>query len=157
MSFILCWSESCLCAITISAHGMAAKLPTHSHDEFAKRSLISFWPSAFVLSHESMGVCISYCIYLGFTCWKLVLTFVSVSPVDLTFYICFWKSYGLRIELWVGFRPLDVSREKLVCSTHCSRSTTTLEKQFWNVNAECHNIVFQLKVLVKKLYLKKNA
>lgn len=112
MSFLTCWSESCLCAITVSAHGMAAKLPTHSHDEFAKRSLISSWPSAFVLSHKSMGVCISYCIYLGFICWKPVLTFVSVSPVDFTFYVCFWKSCGFRIELWVGFRSLDVSGKK---------------------------------------------
>lgn len=105
-------SNVLLWIMLVSAHGTAAKLPTHSHDEFAKRSLISIWPSAFVLSHKSMGVCISYCIYLGFICWKLVLTFVSVSPVDFTFYVCFWKSCGLRIELWLGFRSLDVSGKK---------------------------------------------
>lgn len=158
MAFLALWSESCLCAITVSAHGKAAKLPTHSQDEFAKRSLISFWPSAFVLSRKSMGVCISYCIYLGFICWKLVLAFASVSPVDLTFQVCFWKSYRLRTGLWVCFRSLGVpGKKKKLCSTHCNRSTTTLEKQLWNINAKCHNTVFQLKVLFKKLYLKKSA
>lgn len=136
MSFLMCWSESCLCAITVSTHSTAAKLPTRSHDEFAKRSLISFRPSTFVLSHKSMGVCISYCNNLDFICWKLVLTFVSVFPVDLTFKVCFWKSYGLRIELWVGFRSLGVPGKKFVCSIHCSRSTATLENSFeiWMLN-----------------------
>lgn len=150
----MCWSESCLCAITVSAHSTAAKLPTHSHDEFAKRSLISFRPSTFVLSHKSMGVCISYCNNLDFICWKLVLTFVSVSPVDLTFKVCFWKSYGLRIELWVGFR---CSWEKICVFNTLQQIYSNSRKQLWNMNAKCHNIVLQLKVRVKKLFLKKSA
>lgn len=137
MSFLMCWSESCLYAITVSAHCKAAKLPTRSHDEFAKRSLISFWPSAFVLSHKSLGVFISYCIYSCFICWKLFLTFVSVFPVDLTFKVCFWKSYRLRTGLWMYFRSFrKTTKKKFVHSTCCSRSIPTLGKQLQNYKCQ---------------------
>lgn len=116
----MCWSESPLYAVTVSARCKAAKQPTHSHDEFAKRSLISFGPSAFVLSHQSLGVFISYCIYLCVIPWELVLTFVSVSPGDLALWVCLGKSCGLKTGLWLHLRSLAFSEN---CSKVCGFSS----------------------------------
>lgn len=143
MSFLMCCSESCL-------YQLMARQPSCPHIPMMNLPREVWSPSGHLHLFWviSPWVCVLatvfiWALFVGSWFWLLF----QFPLLTLLFMFAFENPVDLELSYDQASGHLMFLGKKVVSSTLCSRSTRTLEKQLWNRNAKCHNIVFQLKVL----------